>query len=485
MKIRLAILCLLLSACAGPQSADVAIRGATIVDIANGLLVPDHTVLIAGNRTVVIGLTDEVRIAPETDVIDAAGGYLIPGLWDMHVGSVQEVASVSNAEWHFPLFLAFGVTGVRNMNDATADPTLALTNSVKRRLAEGELVGPRLVANGPSIDGDPPLPSNPVVVRTAAEARAVVDSLVDAGADFIKVYENLPREAYFAIMDQAGRRGIPVDGHLPFRITAEEAAEAGQRTVEHPEALAAGCSTEADAARERFARSLSEYDRLPEDEKFLAQFRYYRALYDTGDPAACTPMIEAYRRRGVAVAADLVAYHNVVHAERVLSDAASMRFVPLAIRRNWEEWLDSEPARTFQSILRPIVPLQAEQVRLFHEAGGTLLAATDVSVPMQVPGISLHENLALLVDAGLTPLEVLRAATLNPARVLGLEDSLGTIEAGKLADLVLLDANPLEDVSNTQQIRAVVADGRLYRRADLDRILAEMETLNQRVENRE
>jgi imidazolonepropionase-like amidohydrolase len=485
MRTPFAILCLLLGACAEPQTADVAIRGATVVDVASGSLVPDQTVLIAGNRIVAVGRTDEVRIAPEADVVDGAGGYLIPGLWDMHVGSLQEVGSVSNAEWHFPLFLAFGVTGVRSMNDATADPTLALTNSVKRRLAEGELLGPRLVANGPSIDGNPPLPSNPVVVRTAAEARAVVDSLVDAGADFIKVYENLPREAYFAIMDQARRRGIPVDGHLPFRITAEEAAEAGQRTVEHPEALAAGCSTEADAARERFARILSEYDRLPEDEKFLAQFRYYRTLYDTWDPATCSPMFEAYRRRGVAVAADLVAYHHVVYAERVLSDTASMRFVPPAIRRRWADWLDSEAARTFQSILRPIVPLQAEQVRLFHEAGGTLLAATDVSVPMQVPGISLHEELELLVEAGLTPLEVLQTATLNPARVLGLVDSLGTIEAGKLADLVLLDANPLADIRNTRRIRAVVADGRLYRRADLDRVLAEVEALNQRAENRE
>lgn len=482
MRTRIGIVCLLLSACVDLNPGTVALRDVTLVNVIDGGLHAHQTVLVAGNRITVVGPADQVKIPDGAEVVDATGSYLIPGLWDMHVHSVWAggadagIGSLPGVEWQFPLFLAHGVTSVRNMNDATADVTLELTNSVKRRLAEGELLGPRLLANGPSIDGDPPLPSNPVVVRTAAEARVVVDSLVDAGADFVKVYENLAREAYFAIMDQARRRGIPVDGHVPFRVTPEEAARAGQRTVEHPEALAAGCSTEAEAAREELASALSDYESLPDDEKFLAQFRYYRALYDSWDPAACTATFEAYRRDGVAVAADLLAYHHVVHVEAVLSDTTSMRLVPGAIRRNWEEEIESRMGRKFQSILRPIVPLQAEQIRLFKEAGGTLLAATDVGSPPAVPGISLHENLELLVEAGLTPLEALQTATLNPARVLGLDDSLGTVEAGKLADLVLLDANPLEDITNTRRIRAVVADGRLYRRADLDRLLAEVET---------
>jgi Amidohydrolase family len=358
------------------------------------------------------------------------------------------------------------------MNDYTADPTLALVASVKRRLAEGELVGPRFLANGPSLDGDPPLPENPVVVRTAAEARAVVGTLADSGADFIKVYENLSREAYFAIMDEARRRRIPVDGHVPFRVTPKEAVDAGQRTAEHPEALALGCSTAAEAERKRFASVLAGYDSLSEREKFLVQFRHYRALYDSRDPAACTSAIEAYRRHGVAVTVDLVGYHHVVHAEQVLADAARMRLVPQEIRRDWENMLSSEVTREFQSILRPILPLELENVRLFNKAGVLLLAGTDVGVPLQVPGISLHMELERLVEAGLTPLEALRTATLNPARVLEMADSLGTIESGKLADLVLLDANPLEDIRNTQKIRAVVADGRLYRRGDLDQLLA-------------
>jgi hypothetical protein len=314
-----------------------------------------------------------------------------------------------------------------------------------------------------------------VVVRTAVEARAVVNELADHGADFIKVYENLSREAYFAIMDQARRRGIPVDGHVPFRVLPAEAADAGQRTFEHVLAMALGCSTEAEAERDAFAKVLLDPSRPKQVEQPpLALFRHERRLYETRDPAACAETIDAYRRNGTAEAPSLVGYHHVVNTTEILADAKTMRLIPPAIRRNWEEGMTSETGRTVRSILSPIVPLQAENARLLNEAGVLLLAATDVGIPMLVPGLSLHEELVLLVDAGLTPLEALRTATLNPARVLGLADSLGTIEVGKLADLVLVEADPLADISNTQQIRAVLANGRLFRRADLDQLLTEI-----------
>jgi len=478
MKALVSILCLLPLACAHVQSHTIAIRGVTVVDVRDGSLHPEHTVLVAGNRIAAVGPNHEVAVPDGAEIVEAAGCYVIPGLWDMHVHSVANVAVdrsdelLAAQEWHFSLFLAHGVTGVRNMNDGTGDVTLELTKSVKRRLADGDLRGPpRFITAGPSVDGDPPLGSNSVVVRTAAEARIAVDQLASNGADLVKVYENLSREAYFAIIDEAHRRRIPVDGHVPFRVTPEEAADAGQRTAEHPEALAAGCSTIATAERKRFENVLADYDSLPENEKFLAMFRHTRALYDSRDPAACASAIEAYRRNGVAVTADLLVYHHVVHAEQVLADEARMRLVPQQIRRNWEKWLGSESTREFQSILRPIIPLELENVRLLKEAEVLLLAGTDVGVPLQVPGISLHVELQRLVEAGLTPLEALQAVTLNPARVLEMANSLGTVEPGKLADLVLLDANPLDDIRNTQKIRAVVADGRLSRRAELDELL--------------
>ncbi len=476
---------LLLVAWASLQPSTIAIRSVTVVDVTNGSLRPEQTVVVEGNRITTVGPTDLVRAPDAADLVDGAGGFLIPGLWDMHVHSVanvtwdMDVRTIGNLEWHFPLFLAYGVTGVRNMNDATADPTLELTRSVKRQLADGDLVGPRLLANGPAVDGDPPLTSNPVIVRTAAEARAVVDTLADHGADFVKVYTNLSREAYFAILDRARQRGIPVDGHPPFRVLPVEAADGGQRTFEHLLAMALGCSTAADSERQEFARILSDPGRSAVVERSpLELFRHERRLYESRDPAACRETIEAYRRSGAAEAPSLVGYDHVVKAQEILSDPENLQLVPPAVRRNWVERLNSETGRTVCSILGPLPALQLENTRLLHEAGVVLLAATDVGIPMLVPGLSLHEELGLLVEAGLTPLEALQTATVNPARVLGMADSSGTIEAGKLADLVVLDANPLADITNTQRIRAVVANGRLYRRADLDRLVAGVEASN-------
>ena len=480
MKYFVLSLCLLHLACAHAQSPTVAIRGVTVVDVRDGKPHPELTVLVTGNRIATVGPVREVAVPDDATVVEAAGRYLIPGLWDMHVHSVAAPDAAKPAiaaqDWHFALFLAHGVTGVRNMGDGTVNVTLELSKLIRRQLAEGSLRGPpRFLTAGPTIDGDPYLGrSRKLAVRTAADARAAVERLALNGADLIKVYENLSRESYFAIMEEARRRGIPVDGHVPFRVTPEEAADAGQRTAEHPEALAAGCSKAAEAERERFASELASYNGPPgSSELLLMQIRHYRALYDSRDPAACALAFKVYRENGVAVAADLLVYHHIVHAEQLFSDTARMQLVPEAIRRDWKNFLDSETLQEFQSILRPIIPLELENVRLANKAGVMLLAATDVEFPMGIPGLALHEELIRLVEAGLTPLEALQAATLNPARALGLAESLGSIEPGRLADLVLLDANPLEDIRNTQKIRAVVADGRLYRRADLDQLLVE------------
>ena len=464
----------------------IAFQGVSVVDVIHGSLNNKHTVVVEGNRIVAVGPMDEIKIPDDAKVIHAQGNFLIPGLWDMHVHSVANIAwdmrerTVSTAEWHFPLFLAYGVTGVRNMGDASADPTLQLTNSVKRQLAEGKLVGPRLIASGPTIDGDPPLASNPVVVHTADEARAVVNKVADHHADFIKVYENLSRDSYFAIIDEAKRRKIPVVGHVPFRVLPKEAAEAGQRTFEHVLAMASGCSTKAESEREEFARILSDPTNSAVVEHTpLELFHHERRLYDSRDVAVCAETLAAYRRNNVADAPSLVGYHHVVNAKEIFSNSKSMRLVPNVIRQNWESGINSEIGRKIQSILGPIVPLQSENVRVLNEAGVMLLAATDVGIPMLVPGISLHEELVLLVGSGLTPLQALQSATVNPARTLGLSDSLGSIEVSKLADLVLLDADPLKDIRNTQRIRAVMADGRLYLRSDLDQLLKGIEAFNQ------
>ena len=255
--ITLVVVCtLLVAACGQTHVADLAIRGVTVVDVTDGSLVSDQTVLVRGNRIVAVGLADAIRVADETEIVEADGGYLVPGLWDAHVHSA------TNVEWHFPLFLAHGVTSVRNMHTTVDDP-LALVVSIKRQIEAGDLLGPRFLANGGIVDGDPPVWPGSVRVRNAEEARAVVDLLADGGADFIKVYDRLSPEAYFAILDRARQRGVPVDGHLPFLIRPEQAAAAGQRTFEHTSEINLGCARNADALRADFAHYLERVPEMP------------------------------------------------------------------------------------------------------------------------------------------------------------------------------------------------------------------------------
>ncbi len=271
-----------------------------------------------------------------------------------------------------------------------------------------------------------------------------MDTLTDHGADFVKVYTNLSREAYFAIMDQARKRGIHVDGHVPFRVLPAEAADAGQRTFEHLLAMALGCSTEADVRTEGVRpRSLRHGPfsdgRTEPAGAFPARAPSLRDAKSRGLLGDDRGLQEKRAWPRLLPWSGTTTWSTRTRSFRTPRSCNSFRRLFAATGRK-----GSTPRRAGQSARSsaPWFSLQVENTRLLHEAGVMLLAATDVGIPMLVPGLSLHEELALLVEAGLTPLEALRTATVNPARVLGMADSLGTIEADKLADLVLLDAEP-------------------------------------------
>lgn len=451
------------AACAGPQTtADIAITNAMVVDVETGELHENQTVLIGNGRIVDIGpdLTREAAVASQ--VLDAEGGYLIPGLWDMHVHSGYDY------EWHFPLFLAYGVTGVRNMNIG-GDANFTRTNEIRRKLAEGEILGPRFFANGTTLDGYPHIAADPVVVRTPEDGRAAVAAAADAHADFIKVYDNVPREAYFAIMEEARRSNLPVDGHIPFRVRPEEAADAGQRTVEHGLGLELGCNPDYEAERDRYAAALDAAAKTGEPfATDITLFEHEHRLALARDATACESVIDAYRRNGVAACPNVMTYYAIVHLEELQAEYPSLHHVP---ESRLEAWAEIPPATlaTIKTLMAGSIEMYFLNARLLGESGVTLLAGSDAGEPFIVPGDSLHTELMLLVEESeVHPLLALQAATINPAMVLGLDDELGSIETGKLADLVLLDSSPLENIRNTRSIRAVVADGRLFRRDELD-----------------
>jgi len=290
----LALAAAMAPACAPKTTpADLAIEHVRVVDVRSGAVLPDQTVLVANGRIAAVGPSPSVRGAGGR-TIDATGRYLVPGLWDAHVHSVE------NAAWHLPLFVAHGITAIRSFNPGT-DDAIQLTQSVRDRLGRGDLLGPRMIAGGPSVDGSPPAATKPIIASSADEARRAVDTLADAGMDLVKVYELLSRDAYFALMERARERGIPVDGHVPFRVQPGEAAEAGQRTIEHLRGLEWGCAADARAQRAALERLIGRLDRLPMEEQVLAVARSQRALFDARDEALCAATAAVYRRFGLAV----------------------------------------------------------------------------------------------------------------------------------------------------------------------------------------
>ena len=437
------------------QQPPLALSGATVVDVRSGRLVTNQTIVIAGNRIVAVGPPNATRIPGGARMIDARTKFVIPGLWDMHVHS----AAAATRE--FPLYVALGVTGIRNMH-TTVDTALALVSALERAVAAGTLIGPRLIANGATIDGPQPVQQGSVRVRDAESARRAADSLVAGGADFLKVYIRLPRDAYFALAEQAKKHRVPLVGHVPLSIRAEEAADAGQKSFEHSDVLDWACSPKGDSIRTAF---------LADPAPNLMKYRRARAeVTMTWTAAHCRPAIAALVRNGTWVVPTLVVAWGPVAPDSALADSSARAVTPTPTLAQWRTDNADVPPEA-KRIWAAEVRTGVELVRLLHAAGVPLLAGTDVGNPFVVAGYSLHRELEMLVGAGLTPLAALQAATVNPARFLGAADSLGTVEAGKVADLVVLDANPLTSIRNTRRINAVFANGRYFDRAAIDGLI--------------
>lgn len=461
----------------------LAITNVAVVDVresdARRAVRPNQTVLVSGDRITRVGpglATADAR------VVDGTGKYLIPGLWDMHVHTLSR----SRADLFFPLFIAHGITGVRDMGSTGRDAQAAFEefgffHQWRDEIAGGTRVGPRIAAAaGVLVDGAPPVFPFALSVANAGQARAAVRDLKERGASFIKVYGLLSREAYFAIADESRTLGLPFAGHVPNAVSAAEAADAGQKSIEHlNNVLLAASSREDELRRERLA-AVSEPSRV--------MVRQNAAIVESYSDKKGRALLERFRRNGTWHAPTLTVIRSfafVGDSGYRASFADRLKYLTPDTQLRWRPeqnpvlrayLADSAIMAGARSIYRRSVRFVGE----LHRAGVPILAATDTPNPWVFPGSGLHEELALLVDGGLTPLDALRSATLHPARFLGTEATMGSVEAGKVADLVLLDANPLEDIAHTRRIRTVVANGRLFDRAALDSLLARVEGLAKR-----
>jgi imidazolonepropionase-like amidohydrolase len=404
-------------------SSSLVFNHVTVIDMTGAPPKPDMAVVIQSNRIVAIGKAVKTRFPKNARVIDASGKFLIPGLWDMHVHLGNEEFDKSS---YLRLFIANGVTGIRIMEGA---PEYHLW---RREIEGGTLLGPRLVIAGRMIGfGD-------LSNISEAAAREEVRKAKQEGADFIKVHDNFLRQSYFALIDEAKRLNLPVEGHVPTSITAEEASNAGQKSIEHSTGLDAG----------------------------------------KADGSKAAALIAVFKRNRTWLCPTLIMRNNYASLDDgSFANDPRLKYVKPSWKNRWLN-MTKDAVKTPSgewSKRREIIRKEKALVGKMQKAGVGILAGTDDANPYSFVGFGLHDELAMLVEAGLTPMQALQAATLNPAKFFNKLDALGTIEKGKLADLVLLDASPLENIRNTQRINAVVANGRYFPNEALQQVLAEVE----------
>jgi imidazolonepropionase-like amidohydrolase len=439
-----------LRAAPAPRPA-VAITGVSVVDVRRGRRSGPRTVVIEDGRIVAIDSARGAKIPDGAQRVDGRGRFLIPGLADMHVHLFNLVSRRPPNDWMFPLYVANGVTSVREMNaDAGA---IAQVARWRTQFDAGELVAPRIVAAGIAVRGDSP-----------TDAAHQVDAAAAAGAEFIKVFSEIPAANWRAALDAARRHWLPVAGHAPAAVALADTASAGHPSNEHLMQAYEACSsiqTELLDARHGLAGDALLALRDAQEARALAAF----------DDSACRRVSRALAAAGQAQVPTLVlADEDSLRSETAENDPR-WHYLREDERARWRRLIagysehDAELAKLRWPVARRIVSIM-------HKAGVRIMTGTDAPMPGVYPGFSVHEEMALLVAAGFTPLEALRAATFAPAEFLGIAGVAGSAEVGMRADLVLLDADPTRDIANTRRINAVVIDGRLLRRDALDALLA-------------
>lgn len=451
-------------------AGDFLVRNVAVVDVRQGTLRRGQDVVLRAGRIAAVAPTGSMRPDGSLKTVDGRGKYLMPGLWDMHTHAVKIAPQYTH-----PLFVANGVTGVREMSGCMSEPDsfLACIDDRKawnRALEHGEGLSPRYVLQtGFKINGGGEVPEGyPAFfrARNAAEARQLVTFYRQAGADFLKPYSELTLETYQLLAAEARRQGLGLAGHRPYRVRLEDVLAAGQRSVEHPRMFYEECFPGAAAFR-ALPDPMAAYD---------TAIRW--RMIDEHDRAQCAALMDAMARSDTWWTPTLQVLQLSARAgDPSFRNDPRLKYVPpLFTRLIWEPEADHSATQPTDAAGRQqytvLYRMAKGHVGQAHAAGVKILAGTDAGDSYVFPGFGMHDELVEFVGAGLTPAQALRSATLDPAVFAGMDDDFGSVEAGKAADLLLLDANPLEDVRHTRRIAGLFFAGRYLDRAALDELLA-------------
>jgi imidazolonepropionase-like amidohydrolase len=413
----------------GSHAATLAIVGATLIDGTGAAPVTNAVVVIRNGRILAAGPRVNVKIPKHANLVDARGKTILPGLWDMH-------AHFEQVEWG-PIYLAAGVTTVRDCGNE-----FEFITAVRDAVAQGRGLGPRLLLAG-VVDGSGPLMLGVERVDTPEQARMWVDRYHAAGFQQMKIYSSVKLEEVKAVADEAHRFGMTVTGHVPEGLTAYQVIDAGQDQINHITFIAdiMHAPFPPDMSRVDRAKAMANLDfESPEAKKALAFLKEHHTVVD--------PTMAVFEFFTVSTAKPPASFEPGVN--KVAPELA-------------EQLTDVEPPTENSALGEQVFEKRLAIVGALHRAGITVVAGTDQTVP----GYSLHREMELYVQAGFTPMEAIQAATIVPARVMGLEKELGTVEKGKRGDLILIDGNPLDDIRNTRNVEYVITNGTMYHSAEL------------------
>jgi len=446
-------------------SPRIIIENVTLIDAAHPVR-ENMTVVLRGD---VIESIEESRsqiidIKMEDKVIDATGKFLIPGLWDAHV----HLTFIPELDYKtaYALFLKNGITSIRDTGGVFTklQPAIDYANENPEKT-------PRLFYSGPLIDGnlrvykgqEPGFPELSIGVNEATDLEAVVNGLVEQGVTFLKTYEMLSAKTFLNLLEIAEQKNLRVTSHIPLSISLVEAIDGGLDGMQHIRNLDLACAKNAEEILAYRKILLKNLDSLPGSalRTRIHQSQRYTAI-DQVDEARCTRIIKYLAINNVFQTPTLTI--NTVGSKRFFASSKwreTYQFLPTKVQESWQADsinLAKQPVLENNKIFEE---WSMKIVGLFNEHGVKIMAGTDTPIGFLTPGYSLHKELELLVEAGLTPLQALKSATITPAEFFNLENKMGTIDPGKYADLVILNSNPLKKIKNTQDIHTVISKGKI------------------------
>lgn len=453
----------LTNAAAQKKKADILIQAATIVDIEHGKLIKGKTIAVKGLRIIAVVNNQEANSFVAANTINAKGKYVMPGLWDMHMHFGGGDSLIEENKNLLMLYLANGITSVR---DCAADISPSVLQW-RKAINEGLLEGPTIYTAGPKLEGYKSIWVGDIEVDNSDELNKAIDSLEKIKVDFVKITDNTMKpDLYLEALKETRKRGFQITGHIPAALTLTQVSNAGLSAIEHiGYLLRAGNADEAGFSAKIAAGQFTARD-------------YNKLLLQQFDTAAAMKVYKQLAKNGTAVVPTLSISYTVAYLDQ--DDHKNddyLQYIGRGLRNtyNWRvQRAAKDPADAVQ-FRHELFERSAGLLPLLNKAGVKIIAGTDAGYlnSFDYPGLSLHKELALMVKYGLTPLQALQASVINGPAFFKKETMYGSIVPGKIADLLLLDENPLQNITATEKINTVIVKGEVYNRQRLDALMQE------------